>query len=157
MYNIDEGTTISYSTLPILNIHLRSRKILEKESPLLIEEQTKKEKIPKKSNTKNLQLDKQTQNDKMIIPQTPPFPERLVKEKNSISLPEFDVLYELTNVCVKIPLLQAIKDIPIYTKEIKELCLNKTGRQKKDPQTIHVIGNLAGLMSNTIFVQEFQW
>ena len=60
----------------------------------------------------------------MIIPQTPPFPERLVKEKFSISLLEFDVLDELTNVCVKIPLLQAIKDIPIYTKKIKELCLN---------------------------------
>ena len=64
----------------------------------------------------------------MIIPQTPPFPERLVKEKISFSLPEFHVLDELTNVCVKIPLLQAIKDIPIYTKAIKELCLNHTGR-----------------------------
>ena len=52
----------------------------------------------------------------MIIPQTPPFLERLVKEKISISLPKFDVLDELTNVCVKFPLLQAIKDIPIYTK-----------------------------------------
>ena len=40
----------------------------------------------------------------MLIPQTPPFPERLVKETISISLLEFDVLYELTNVCVKIPL-----------------------------------------------------
>ena len=88
----------------------------------------------------------------MIKPRTPPFPERLVKEKISVSLPEFDVLDELTNVCVKISLLQAIKDIPIYTKAIKELCLNKTGIRKKDPQTIHVIGNLAGLMSNTVFV-----
>jgi len=54
----------------------------------------------------------------------------LVKEKISISLPDFDVLNELTNVCVKIPLLQAIKDIPIYTKAVKELCLNK---RRKDP------------------------
>ena len=51
--------------------------------------------------------------------------------KFSIALHEYDVLDELTNVCVKIPLFQAIKDIPIYTKSIKELCLNKTGREER--------------------------
>ena len=51
--------------------------------------------------------------------------------------------------------MQASKDIPIYTKSIKELCLNHTGRRKKDPQTIHVIGNLAGLMSNTVLVEKY--
>ena len=79
MYDIDEGTIVLYSILPISNIHLSSGKILEKGSPLLIEEQTKKEKIPKKFNTENLQLDKQTQKDKMIIPQTPPFIEILFR------------------------------------------------------------------------------
>ena len=114
-------------------------------------EQIEKEKIPIKSNTEKMQLDKQIQKDKKLIPQAPSFPERLVKEKFSISLPEFDVLDELTNVCVKIPLLQAIKDIPIYIKEIKELCLKKTERRKKDPQTIHVIGDLIDLMmGNTV-------
>ena len=91
----------------------------------------------------------------MLIPQTRAFPERLVKEKISVSLPEFDVLDELKNVCVKIHLLQAIKHIPIYTKTIKELCLNKTGKRKKDPPKIHVIENLVGLMSNTIFVEKY--
>ena len=91
----------------------------------------------------------------MLMPQTHPFPEKLVKEKWSITLLEFDVLDELTNVCVKNPLLQAIKDIPIYTKEMKELCLNKTGKIKKDPPTFHVIENLAGLMSNTVFVDKY--
>ena len=91
---------------------------MEKASPVIIEEQTKKEKNPNKYKIENLQLDKQNHKDKMLIPQTPPFPERLVKEKLSITLPEFDVLDELTNVRVKILLLQAIKDIPIYTKEI---------------------------------------
>ena len=52
----------------------------------------------------------------MLIPQTLLIPERLVKEKLSITLPEFDVLDELTNVRVKITWLQYIKDIPIYTK-----------------------------------------
>jgi hypothetical protein len=79
----------------------------------------------------------------------------LVKEKLPISLPEFDVLDELKNVYVKIPLLQAIKDIPIYTKEIKELCSKKINKIKKDPPTIHVIGNLAGLMSNTISIEKY--
>ena len=56
---------------------------------------------------------------------------------------------------MKNPLLQAIKDIPIYTKEIKEWCLNKTGRRNKDPPTIHVTRNLAGLMSNIVFVEKY--
>ena len=42
----------------------------------------------------------------------PPFPERLAIEKPLIHL-AYDILNELKNVCVKIPLLQAIKDIPI--------------------------------------------
>ena len=91
----------------------------------------------------------------MIIPQTPPFPEMIVKEKNLVCLSECDVLDELTNVCVKIILLKSIKYIPIYTNTIKELCLNKTGRRKKDPPTIHVLGNLVGLMSNTVFVEKY--
>ena len=49
-------------------------------------------------------------------------------------------------------LLQAIKDTPIYTKAVKELCLNK---RRKDPSKIHVVGNLAGLMSNTIFIEKY--
>ena len=79
----------------------------------------------------------------------------MVKEKIPISLPEFDVLDELNNVFVKTPLLKSIKDIPIYTKAIKELCSKKTNKRKKDPPTIHVIGNLAGLMSNTISIEKY--
>jgi hypothetical protein len=48
---------------------------------------------------------------------------------------------ELQNVCVKIPLFQAIKDILIYSKIVKELCIMKLGRKPKDPPTIHVIGS----------------
>jgi hypothetical protein len=56
---------------------------------------------------------------------------------------------------VKITLFQAIKYIPIYTKSIKELCSKKTRKRKKDPPTIRVIGNLAGLKSNTISVEKY--
>lgn len=56
---------------------------------------------------------------------------------------------------VKIPLLQAIKDIPIYTKAIKELCLKKPSKKRFNPQTTHVISNLAGLMSNAISMEKY--
>jgi len=40
-----------------------------------------------------------------------------------IEHPDFDLLGELKNICIKITLLQAIQDIPIYAKTIKELCI----------------------------------
>ena len=49
MYNINAGTTVSYSILLVQNIHLRSGKFLEKASLIIIKEQTEKEKIPKKN------------------------------------------------------------------------------------------------------------
>ena len=82
----------------------------------------------------------------------PPFPERLemeIKTKQN----EFDLVFELRNMCIKIPLLQAIKDIPIYAKTMKEICTKKLGRQNKEPSTIQVGGKLAILMS-TRFVTE---
>jgi hypothetical protein len=150
MYNIDEGT--SYSILPLQNIHLRSGKFLQNDSPVIIEEKIEKEEIP---SIEKLPINNQILKNKTLNTQTPPFPERLVKEKLPISLPKFDVLDELRNACVKIPLLQAIKDIQIYTKAIKELCSKKTNKRKNDPPTIHVIGNLAGLMSNTVSIEKY--
>ena len=85
----------------------------------------------------------------------PPFLDRLVQTKLPMSIPQFDVLDELKNVYIKIPLLQAIKDIPIYTKPIQELCLKKPTRKRVDPQTIHVIGNLASLVTNTISMEKY--
>ena len=52
---------------------------------------------------------------------SPPFPERLVIPR-PIQYPDFDILGELKNMYIKIPFLQAIQDIPIYAKTIKELC-----------------------------------
>lgn len=68
-----------------------------------------------------------------------PYPERLVIEK-PISIPKNDLEIQIINLCVKIPLLQAIKDIPIFAKTIKELCIKKPGRKKKKPTTIQVVG-----------------
>ena len=56
--------------------------------------------------------------------------------------PKYDIIKELKNIFVKIPLLQAIKDIPIYNKVIKELCIKSLGKKQKDPPIIHVIGEM---------------
>eukprot|EP00253_Pinus_taeda_P021149 PITA_21149 len=84
-----------------------------------------------------------------------PFPDRSVQTKLPMSIPQFDVLDELKNVYIRIPLLQAIKDIPIYTKAIKELCLKKPTRKRVYPQTIHVIRHLASLMTNTTSMEKY--
>jgi hypothetical protein len=70
----------------------------------------------------------------------------LVIEKPT-TRPEFDILNELKNICVKIPLLQSIKDIPIYSKVVKELCIKKPSRKQKDPPTVHLVGGLSKYIS----------
>jgi hypothetical protein len=47
-----------------------------------------------------------------------------------------DLEAELRNVCVNIPLLQAIKYIPIYAKIIRDLCIKNPGRKRKVIQII---------------------
>ena len=39
-----------------------------------------------------------------------------------------------------------MKDVPIYAKIVRDLCLKWPGRKPKDPPTIHVIGKLSDLM-----------
>ncbi|CAF1490659.1 unnamed protein product [Adineta steineri] len=63
-------------------------------------------------------------------------------------MPANDLEVQLRNLCGKIPLLQAIKDIPILAKTIKELCLKKPGRKKKQPTKVQVIGQMVELISN---------
>jgi hypothetical protein len=73
------------------------------------------------------------------VPQTPHFPERLLIEKPIVQS-EFDIMNELRNVCVNIPLLQVIRDVPIYAKTIKEIYIKKRGWKQKDPPMIHLVG-----------------
>ena len=54
---------------------------------------------------------------------------------------------ELKNLYVKISLLQAIQDIPIYAKAIRDVCVKKPGRKPKDPPTVYVMGRLLELLS----------
>eukprot|EP00253_Pinus_taeda_P029985 PITA_29985 len=150
-YNVDEGP--SYPTLPLKNINLRYGKVLHKESPAADKQEENEENenetpIQRKPND-------DIKNKQMQPLHPPPFLDRLVQTKLPMSIPQFDVLDELKNFYIKIPLLQAIKDIPIYTKAIKELCLKKPTRKRVDPQNIHVIRDLAGLMTNTILMEKY--
>lgn len=63
----------------------------------------------------------------------PLFPQRLNKEK-SISQEEetFDIIEQLKNKQIQIPLFQAMKDVPLYGKALKEVRLKKLGWKKKD-------------------------
>jgi len=53
----------------------------------------------------------------------------------------------LQNLYVKITLLQALRDVPIYARTVRDICIKKPGRKAKDPLTVHVMGDLATLMS----------
>jgi hypothetical protein len=84
--------------------------------------------------------------DKTIIDSTdPPFPERLTITK-PVELLSFNLLGEFQNLHVNIPLLQAIKDVPIYAKTIRDLCIKRPGRKPRDPLTVHVVGDFSELM-----------
>jgi len=74
-----------------------------------------------------------------------PFLERLTQPLQPTP-EETELLGELKNLCVKIPLLQAIKDVPIYNKLIKDKCFKHLGRQRRYTPTINVIGQLFDLM-----------
>jgi hypothetical protein len=76
----------------------------------------------------------------------PPYPNRLVIVKPT-TRPKFDILNELKNICVNIPLLQSVKDIPIYSKVVKELCIKKPGRKQKHPPIVHLVGGLSEYIS----------
>jgi hypothetical protein len=72
----------------------------------------------------------------------PPYPERLLVKKTEEPL-EHNLETELWNICVKIPLLQAIKDIPIYAKIVRDLCIKNPRRKRKEPPIIWVVGKLS--------------
>jgi hypothetical protein len=52
-------------------------------------------------------------------------------------------------------MLQAIKDVPIYAKTFKELCIKKPRRKQKEPLTIQVVGKLAYLMFEKTVMEKY--
>jgi len=129
-YNVElqDFPTYIITSLGINDIHCRSGKVLHQDAPVIIEEPIEEE-TPNQINN-NDSIDPVNQTSMFTINQTqqsssPPFPKRLELEKE-ITKTQYDLLDELKNVCIKIPLLQEIKDIPIYAKTVRELCIDKT-------------------------------
>jgi len=84
----------------------------------------------------------------------PPFPERQTGTTQP-PLEEAELLGELKQLCAKIPLIQAIKGMPIYNKMIKEKCFRHLGRHRRDAQTINVIVQLCDLMLGQVIYPKY--
>ena len=122
-------------------LKLRSGRIIvpKDDKNIQLEEPLPVEQTPQRENTVKQKSHEQT------ITSSPPFPERLITP-HPIKYLDFSLLGELKNICVKIPVLQAIQDIPIYAKTIKELCTKKSTRKIKVTQTVHVVETLSDLL-----------
>ena len=81
-----------------------------------------------------------------ITTSSSPFPKRLIIPR-PIQHPNFDILGELKNLYIKIPILQAIQDITIYARTIKELCIKKPRRKITNNSKVQVVGTLSNLLS----------
>eukprot|EP00253_Pinus_taeda_P026161 PITA_26161 len=74
-------------------------------------------------------------------------PETELRECNDLQL-RFGRIIEIEgDKNAQIPLLQAIQDIPIYAKTIKELCIKKEKSRITTNPTIQVVGTLSDLLS----------
>ena len=60
--------------------------------------------------------------------------------------PRFNLVGEFKKFYVKIPLLQALHEVPIYTNTVRYLIVKKPGRKHKNPHKVHIVGNLSELM-----------
>jgi hypothetical protein len=58
-------------------------------------------------------------------------------------------------LCIKIPLLKYLKDVPISNKYIKEECIRRPERKRKDVPTINVIGQLTNLILGKLIVPKY--
>ena len=61
----------------------------------------------------------------------------------------------MKNRCVKIPLLHAIKYVPIYNNFIKDKCFKNSGGNKRDTPTINVVGQLSDLMLGKVIFPKY--
>jgi hypothetical protein len=119
--------TYVISLVPIHEIQLRSGKVLDRQRHSVVIWEEEEDETPEKPMDETKWEDviipkdqepKLPQNESSQITKSPPYPKRLGIAKLTTRL-EFDILNELKNICVKIPLLQAIKGIPIYSKVVK--------------------------------------
>lgn len=76
-----------------------------------------------------------------------------MEKKDSIS--ESTLAFDLTNLFIRVSMLQDIKEIPICIKIIMELCLKKLGRRRLEPQTIQFVGRAAELMTQCMHMEKY--
>jgi hypothetical protein len=134
MYN-GETTYQTYS-LEVHEINIRLGKVLQQQPKLIEDVEYEKE------DTTSPQ------------PKTPPFPKRL-NENKAYTYEEKALLGELKSLCIKINLLKSLKDVHIFNKFIKEECIRRPGRKRKDAPTTNVIGQLADLMLGNLIVPKY--
>jgi hypothetical protein len=141
-------------TFPTYEIQLQSGKVVNQSNPAVII-QEENDNHSEEENTQTTPTEEETSPlipityQSVRVPQQvnlPPYPKRLLLKKPDPPLHR-DIENELRNVCTKIPLLQAIKDIPIYAKIIRDLCIKKLGRKKKEPPLVQVVGQLSEFIS----------
>eukprot|EP00253_Pinus_taeda_P016598 PITA_16598 len=126
------------------DIHLRSGRIVE---PIIddVTDYEKEETRKEKSSNNNAEPVESYSNKTAQIAE-PPFPKCLALTK-TFEPPSFNLLGELQNLDVKIPLLQALRDVPIFARIVRDICIKKPGRKAKEPLTVHVMGELTALMT----------
>jgi len=171
-YMIEGQQFPTYMIVPLNDVQLRSSRVLEKPSIDDQEQDTSKEdslkvnKGSEEASLKNSNIQKEKEKLTPTTPiveqhassSTPPFPERLQIDEGvekQILLPNYDFLDELKNFCMNIPLLQAIREIHILAKTIKELSLKRPGRKLKDTRRIHLVGKIADIMMGKITMQKY--
>ena len=115
-------------TTPLQGVQLRPGKVLQQKNPTI----TIKEEVEKEENYINSPNGILQDEEYIHIPQTqdrsqpkkpqmakhPPYSERLAIEKPIVQL-EFNIESQLRNIFVNIYLLQAIRDVPIYGKIVR--------------------------------------
>ena len=116
MYSVDAQQYPSY-TLNVADIHMRSGTTLLAPKPPLITKildipTTSEPPIAKMVDPTNVTIPTQAQPEV-----EPPFPEKLIQKKPEQKEEQpFDIVDQLKNIHVQIPLFQAIKDVPTSAK-----------------------------------------
>lgn len=129
----------SYPTyvMEIYEINLWSRKVLPGNQPPYPPEYLEEEK-----------------EDSATQVNAPPYAKRLIHPRQHTP-EEAGIIGELKKLCVNIPLLQAIKDVPIYKNIIKEECFKRPRRRRKYTSTINVVGQLSDLMLGRVISPKY--
>eukprot|EP00253_Pinus_taeda_P014562 PITA_14562 len=128
------------------DIHLRCGRIVEPIIDDINSSDSDKEETEKDKSSNNNVGIVESSSSKIVERADPPFPECLALTK-TLEPPSFNLLGELQNLYVKIPHLQALRDVPIYARTVRDICIKKPGRKAKDPLTVHVMGDLVALIA----------